>query len=195
MAESEGEHRQTIDSPARQTILTTDRLELRPTGPEMFEGIWSAVKASLNELQLWMAWAVDAKENGTFDFLQKSAAEWRTGNDRHFTLFFRGEASGQCGLTRGDPLLMSAEIGYWLRSDLCGRGLISEAANEVVTFGFEQEGLHRIELRAGVNNHGSNRVAEKLGFTRRGTLRDASRAAHGFYDCYVYDLLVTDPRP
>lgn len=142
-----------------------------------------------------MTFAVEASRESTLEYLRHSVDEWNSGRDRNFTIFVDGAASGNCSLMRGDPLQMSAEIGYWLRSDLCGRGLMTEAANEVVNFGFSQEGLHRIELHAGVDNHASNRIAQKLGFTRVGTLRESSRAANGFYDSYVYDLLVTDPRP
>ena len=72
---------------------------------------------------------------------------------------------------------------------------MTEAATAIVTFGFEQLHLHRIELHAGLRNFASIRVAEKLGFQRAGALRDGSRGASGWYDCYVYDLLENDRRP
>jgi ribosomal-protein-serine acetyltransferase len=163
--------------------------------PEFFDGIWSAVQSSLSELKLWLPWAVGAKEEATREFLQNSADEWASGNDRHFTVFMDGSVCGQCSLMRVDPAHMSAEIGYWMRSDLCGRNLMTEAAHEVVRIGFWHEGLHRIELHAGIGNQGSIRVAEKLGFEREGTLRHGGRGADGFYDSYIYGLLITDPIP
>ncbi len=180
---------------AGQAVLKTERLELRPSEPQFFEEIWAAIQSSISELRAWMHWAIEAREEATREFLQNSAEEWASGRDRHFTLFLDGSACGSCSLMRGDPLHMSAEIGYWMRSDLCGKNLMTEAASAVVGFGFWQEGLHRIELHAGVKNQGSIRVAEKLGFQREGTLRHGGRGADGFYDAYVYGLLNTDPRP
>jgi RimJ/RimL family protein N-acetyltransferase len=86
-------------------------------------------------------------------------------------------------------------LGYWLATTFTGRGLTTEAASAVVALGFEELSLHRIQLHAGTKNGASQRVAEKLGFKKMGMVREACRGADGFYDCYVYDLLSTDPRP
>ena len=58
-----------------------------------------------------------------------------------------------------------AEIGYWLAKPYWGRGLIPEAAKELVEFGFLELGLNRIWIAYFDGNHKSKRVAEKLGFT------------------------------
>ena len=177
------------------TPLKSERLELRPTHPDMFEGIWTAVTASAAELADWMHWAVELDSNGTREYLLRADEAWNSGHDRAFTLFLEGEACGQCSLDQADPLNKSAEIGYWMRSDLCGQGLMTEAAAAVINFGFSREGLHRIELRAGVGNDASIRIAEKLGFREEGLLRDASRGQNGWHDCRVFGLLVTDHPP
>ena len=51
---------------------------------------------------------------------------------------------------------------------------MTEAAAAAREFGFQSLGLTRIELRAGVANVGSWRVAEKLGMRREGTARGAA---------------------
>lgn len=93
-----------------------------------------------------------------------------------------------------DPLHSNYEMGYWLRSDLCGRGLMTEAAKAIVEFAFVDLKIHRVELHAGTENHASIRVAQKLGFKREGVLREAGRGAGGFYDSYVFGLLSSDER-
>lgn len=175
--------------------LRTPRLELVPSSPELFDGVWAAVEASLDELSSWMPWAVEPDPEGTRTFLEHAAKSWGSGRDRSFTIAMDGVVCGGCSLDHIDPWGHSAEMGYWMRSDLCGRGLMTEAASEVVSFGFDNEGLHRIGLHAGVENHASCRVAEKLGFQKEGLLRHKSKGKRGFYDCYTYGLLTTDPRP
>lgn len=177
-----------------ENVLRTDRLELRPTSSEIFDGFWSAIEMSLAELSPWMHWAPDVDQESIRSFLRRSEEKWSSGDDRPFTIFDHGEPAGQCSLDRVDRLTGSCEIGYWLRTDLIGRGLMTEAASAVVDYAFSTERVHRIELRAGVENYDSNRVAEKLGFRREGMLRQAGFGARGHYDMNVYGLLRTDER-
>lgn len=175
-------------------ILRTRRLELHPTAMHLFDGLWAAIEASLAELRPWMAWAPGAQADNTRDFVSLSEEKWSTGLDRPFTLVMDETVVGQCSLDRVDPLANQCEIGYWLRSDLAGRGLMTEAASAVVEFGFTEMRLHRIELHAGIDNAASIRVAEKLGFRREGVVRERGLGAGGYYDMYVYGLLETDER-
>lgn len=54
-----------------------------------------------------------------------------------------------------------------------GRGLGTEAAVLIVAYGFEQLGLHRIQLEAYGDNHRARRVYEKVGFVVEGVRREA----------------------
>src|SRR3990170_7811834 len=119
------------------TILETSRLVLKPTHPGWFEDLWSAVERSRTELGVWMHWAIEPDADEQLDFMRKAEREWKEGHERHFTLFYEGSACGHCSLDHADPGLSNFEIGYWMRSDLCGRGLMTEAVREVVDFGFE----------------------------------------------------------
>jgi ribosomal-protein-serine acetyltransferase len=171
--------------------LTTERLRLEPTGPEHADGIWAAAEPSLAELRPWLYWAVKADLETTRMFTQRCVAEW----DREewgFSIIRGDELIGGVGLNTFVPFLMSAQLGYWLRSDCADNGYTTEAAAAVVDFAFEGLRLHRIELHAAPENLASVRVAEKLGFTRVGLLRDGTRGADGWHDCYVFDLLATE---
>ena len=80
---------------------------------------------------------------------------------------------GTCGFTRFDLRNNSAEIGYVLNPAYHDRGLATEAAHEVIKFGFEELGLHRIEARHIAGNDASHRVMQKLGMTPEGCLRES----------------------
>jgi RimJ/RimL family protein N-acetyltransferase len=141
-----------------------------------------------------MVWAKDDTFDRNKEFLKMCEEAWRNGEGWTFTVFFEGRAAGTLGLSVFEPLLQSAQLGYWIRSDLAGRGLMTEAAAAMVSFGFERLRLHRIELHAALGNAASIRVAEKIGFRRGGILRDGSRGEAGWHDCYVFDLLASDDR-
>jgi RimJ/RimL family protein N-acetyltransferase len=61
-----------------------------------------------------------------------------------------------------------AEMGYWIGVPYWGRGIATEAAGEVVRYGFEELGLHRIFANCYVGNPASQRVLEKLGMKYEG---------------------------
>jgi ribosomal-protein-alanine N-acetyltransferase len=65
------------------------------------------------------------------------------------------------------PLQM-ANVGYWVAREHNGRGLASGAVADVAAFAFSTAGLHRLEAATLPDNHASQRVLEKNGFTRFG---------------------------
>jgi phosphoribosyl-AMP cyclohydrolase/RimJ/RimL family protein N-acetyltransferase len=172
--------------------LVTPRLRLEPVSARHAGDIHAALVASRLELGRWMAWA-DQSRKATVDFLRKSVYDWRTGASYVFAITEDGRAIGHIDIGLPD-YPGTGDMGYWIRSDRAGRGLVSEAGAAVVEFGFSQLKLERIELRAGVGNLASCRVATKLGFRFEGRLRRAARSATGRYDCYQYGLLRTDRR-
>lgn len=174
--------------------LETERLVLEPVRAEMAPELHEAVLRSLPELSPWMAWvdeSLAARESWTRDVEQRM----RDGGDRVFAILLAARPIGVVGVEKVDGLHRSGVLGYWLSSDHAGSGYMTEAAAAVVEHAFARMGLHRIELRAGVENFASNRVAINLGFRHEGVLRHADRGVYGFYDCNVYGLLEDDPRP
>jgi len=72
-----------------------------------------------------------------------------------------------------------AEIGYSIAPRLWGRGLCTEAARAVVDLCFANDPeLGRVRASTDARNLASQRVLEKLGFTREGVLRQ-NRVVHG----------------
>ncbi len=175
--------------------FTTQRLTQAATFADHGDAVWAAVQASIAELRLWMPWAIDPHHSDTMAFAVAAEKQWDAGTSWNFTIFENDDVIGSVGLDNYDAALNSCNLGYWLRTDRVGRGLMTEAATRVVTFGLDGIGLHRIELRAARANADSARVAEKLGFRREGLLRDGSRGADGYHDTYLYARLSTDPRP
>ncbi|MGH2653294.1 MAG: GNAT family N-acetyltransferase [Actinomycetota bacterium] len=172
--------------------LTTDRLRLEPIGPEHAEELWRATETSLPELRPWMFWAAGADQDSTRAFAEEAEREWVEGIAYHFAIRDRDGLGGALGIEVPVPVRRLGEIGYWVASARAGRGYATEAGSAVVAFGFDALGLYRLELRAGVENPASQRVAEKLGFRREGTLRRGCPLADGAYDGYLYGLLATD---
>jgi ribosomal-protein-alanine N-acetyltransferase len=82
-----------------------------------------------------------------------------------------------------------SEIGYWIRSDETGRGVCTEAVDRVLEEGFAALGYHKAVLRIAVGNDNSDRVADKLGFTREGVLREELLIRGNWVDHSLWSLL------
>ena len=84
------------------------------------------------------------------------------------------------------------EIGYTLQPDYWGRGYVPEAAQALIDLGFQELGLHKIELSCFGYNVQSQRVAEKLGFTLEARIRDRKDAQGNRCDDLRYGLLKSE---
>ncbi len=62
----------------------------------------------------------------------------------------------------------SASVGYWLAEQAGGRGLATAAVAEVISVGFDEEGLHRLEAGTVPENIRSQAVLQRNGFVQFG---------------------------
>jgi RimJ/RimL family protein N-acetyltransferase len=85
-----------------------------------------------------------------------------------------------------------ANLGYWVRSDSTGRGIATASALLAAHLGFEDLGLHRIEIVAAVENVASRKVAEKTKAKREGVSRNRLLLHNRPQDAVMYSLVVAD---
>ncbi|TFH14025.1 N-acetyltransferase [Candidatus Bathyarchaeota archaeon] len=85
-----------------------------------------------------------------------------------------------------------AEIGYILGRDHWGKGIMSEAVEAALRYGFNELGLNRVQALIDPRNQASKRVAEKQGFQYEGTFRDYEREYGEFIDLEMHSLLARD---
>lgn len=79
-----------------------------------------------------------------------------------------------------------AELGYSVNPSHWGNGYATEAAREVVAYGFEYLSLKRIEVGTFIDNYQSQKVCEKLGFIKEGV----ARSGYIRYDGKIFDKLI-----
>ena len=81
-----------------------------------------------------------------------------------------GQVIGAIGLMFGSETTLTdrsdeCELGYWLGASFWGRGIMTEAAKEVLRHAFEDLGVRKVWCGYFDGNARSVRVQEKLGFT------------------------------
>jgi len=87
------------------------------------------------------------------------------------------------------PRHRHAEIGYWIGKDYWGKGHCTEAAFEIVRFGFERLGLHRVFGECLRRNPASARVMQKIGMSYEGCMRQHVRKGDQFENMEIYGLI------
>jgi ribosomal-protein-alanine N-acetyltransferase len=83
-----------------------------------------------------------------------------------------------------------AEIGYALHPAHQGKGLMREAMDAVLGYGFGPMGLHSVEANVNPANAASIRLLERAGFVREGYFRENYYYDGRFLDSAIYSLLV-----
>ena len=172
-----------------QRTLQTPRLLLRP-----FE-----LKDAPEVKQLAGAWEVAATtlliphpylDGMAEEWIKLCFEHWEQKQAANFAIVLR-ETNRLCGAI-GLKLAMAhftGELGYWIGVPFWGRGYCTEAATEVVRFGFEELGLNRIHAHHFARNRASGRIMQKLGMRHEGCWRQHVRRWDCFQDLECYGLL------
>ncbi|MDF2611860.1 MAG: hypothetical protein K0R92_3334 [Lachnospiraceae bacterium] len=88
-------------------------------------------------------------------------------------------------------LKKQADIGYRINKDYWGQSFAPEAGQAMLKVAFEYMQLNRLQIRCFTNNNGSVRVAQKLGFTQEGCIKQGA-IVNVMTDYYIFGLLKED---
>lgn len=98
---------------------------------------------------------------------------------------------GTIGFHRLERQNYRAEIGYILQQDFWGKGLMHEAIQVVLMYGFESMKLHSVEARINPDNVQSSSILVKNNFIKEACFKEAFYFDGSFYDTEVYSILNT----
>lgn len=99
---------------------------------------------------------------------------------------------GSAGFLNISQSNFRAEIGYELHKSFWRKGIVSEALEAIITYGFEEMKLNRIEALIEPENIASLKLVESFHFIQEGLLREYEYGAGKFDDLYMYSLLRKD---
>ena len=155
----------------------SERLIIRAPKLEDALDILGETHDSMSSLREWMSWA--QKEPDLYEIeesLRQAIADFITRKDLRYHLYLKetGEFVGSSGFHGIDWAIPKFEIGYWLATELEGKGYMTEAVIRITQFAFEMLGARRVEIRCDEENVKSRSVAERAGFTLEGILMNNS---------------------
>lgn len=153
-------------------ILETERLILRDWKESDAESLYKYAKDPL--VGPMAGWPVHTSVEESKEIISDVLSMPET-----YAVCFKedGIAIGSIGLMIGRNSNLQlpdteAEIGYWLGAPFWGQGLITEAAKELIRYGFEELKLEKLWCSYFDGNESSKRVQEKCGFKYHHTDKD-----------------------
>ena len=122
----------------------------------------------INDAKEYIAWAKETRAESAF------------------LITLDDDVIGACGVGLDDA---NPEIGYWVGVRYWGQGYATEAAREMLRYGFEDLRLHRIFAYHFKHNPASGRILQKLGMRYEGRQREHFCKWDQFVDSDLYGIL------
>ena len=177
-------------------IRVDGEIELRSVTRSDAEPLFARVDRQRAHLARWLPWVESTRSpDDTRQFIERSLAQETSGTGLAALITRDGEILGVIGFNGIDAANRSAEVGYWLGKDAEGQGIMTRSVAALARYGFDALGLHRICIRAAVDNRRSRAVPERLGFVEEGILREAERHGDRFRDLVCYSRLRHETGP
>ena len=169
--------------------LETERLILRKLTWEDVEDIHTY--SSNEEVTKYVTWETHKTLADTKEFIEYALTQYENEQIAPWGIQYKenGKIIGTIDFVSWQVSHHIAEIGYVLSQEYWGKGIMTEAANEVIAFGFNQMDVIRIQARCFVDNKGSALVMEKTGMSFEGTMRKMMFAKGKHQDVNMYSIL------
>lgn len=155
--------------------------------------LYAVVDENRDHLRRYLPW-VDGTRSAqdSLTYLQMTLDQFARSLSLNVGIFTQGQLAGMCGYHVIDWNNRHTGIGYWLAEKYQGKGLMTRSVRALAVHAFASLGLHRLEIRAAVENRKSRKVAERVGFQFEGTCRGAEWLHDRYVDHAVYGLLANE---
>lgn len=169
-----------------------DQLQLRTFTIDEAEALFQLTMASKPYLREWLGWLdyIETVDDSRQNIEGRIKGLLETGGyPKSFAIVYQGELAGTIGFNDINRGIKCGTVGYWLGQDFQGKGIMSQALETLIEYGFRDLGLNKIEIRVATGNVKSRALPEGLGFKQEGVLRDAEWLYDRYVDHVVYGLL------
>jgi RimJ/RimL family protein N-acetyltransferase len=151
---------------------------LRCPRPDDGAVVYVSVVESLPELRRFAAslpWSLEEPAIELSErYVRGAQAKFLAREEFGFLVFTKaGDHVGNCGVHDIDWKVPKCEIGWWGRSSMLGRGLMTEATGAMLAFCFDTLRMRRVSALPDALNERSCALCERIGMQLEGTLRHA----------------------
>ena len=170
-------------------ILSTNRLKLRQLRATDEAEIF-AIKSDREVTEPYGTEPQHTIED-TREWIQRLHTSYEKRDGILWCITLKGDDAviGSCCFWNFQEDLRCAELGYELARTYWRQGMMAEAVSAVLTWGFNEFQLNRVEACPLANNVASKSLLLKLGFTFEGNLRERVYFRGRYEDQLYYGLL------
>lgn len=155
--------------------------------------LFALVDRNRSYLRAWLPWLdYNRSPSDTETFLQSIIDQRERGEGLQYGVLYKKNLCGVCGFHKFDKLEAVGTLGYWLSEDCGGRGIMTQAVEQLVAIGFRDLGLKKIEIRCAVDNQKSRAIPERLGFCEEWIRPDAEYLYDHYVDHAIYSMLAEE---
>lgn len=169
-------------------FLPGERVALRAVEEEDLEFIRDAV----NDPQVWKS--VGGQDTPTNLAMERKFFEDMSRSD-DVVQFLIVDGETRVGLIELDPVEWDrrrAAVAFWIAGEFQGEGYARDALETLVTYAFDQLGLHKLSAEAFAFNDASISLLESVGFVEEGRLRKEEWIDGEWVDVVRFGLLTHD---
>ena len=189
-----------IGQPLDTRRIKGDTIWLRAPRASDFEA-WRDLRATSRRfLEPWEpTWPADVLTRASFRRrLKRYARDARDENGFSFFVYRQIDDALIGGINishvhRG--VSQSCSIGYWMGEGFARNGYMTDAVKTILSFIFDDLGLHRVEAACVPANVASRDLLRKVGFQEEGEARKYLRINGTWEDHLLFAYLATDPYP
>ena len=173
-------------------IQVNEETQLRLLEERHVEEYFALIERNQEHLHEWIA--VEAYEGSVETlraYVKQRLLQFVNGEGYHLGIWYQESLVGVLDYRlnwRGRKV----ELGYWLDAAMEGKGKVTQACRTMVRHAFEEHELHKVEISCATDNTRSRAVAERLGFSQEGILRQTDRLHDRYVDGVFYGLLVDE---
>jgi ribosomal-protein-serine acetyltransferase len=121
-------------------------LKLRLLKEEDAEGLFLRIDQNREHLRQWSSLVDETKTApDTLKFVHTCLEAAASGTGFRYALLLNGEIIGSAKLNTNEKIHRCATMGYWLAKSQTGEGLMTTAAKTLISEGFRQLELNRIQ--------------------------------------------------
>ncbi|WP_096440162.1 GNAT family N-acetyltransferase [Alteribacter populi] len=167
-----------------------DQIKLEILQEKHGEEVFYLTDQAREYLGEWLPWVPHVKTvEDTKTFIRSTLKSFGEQKSLSCVVLYKGKVAGIVSYHEIDHSNQKTSIGYWLGEGFQGNGLMTAGVRALVNHAFNDLGLNRVEIHAGLTNQKSRHIPERLGFVKEGVLRQAEKIGKRYIDHVVYAVL------
>lgn len=153
------------------------------------ETLWRLIDDNRSHLRTFLGWldnintVLDVK-----NFIRLSECTFNEKTALTCGLWVQGSLAGVVSLHEIDVSHGTTSIGYWLAKTYQGQGIVTCAIRALIAYAFKTYCLKVVSIRMNKANYKSQRIAQRLGLTYVGDIKNGEVLYGHTFDQFLYQV-------